>query len=99
MTTGHLHQSERSVLEFHVLIVCTANYCWSPIAEQLLRSATSSHFRPDAGWSVNSAGTDALPGLEMHTLARAALAERIPFVAAHSTKEVTARLVWDADLI
>ena len=38
MTTGHLHQSERSVLEFHVLIVCTANYCRSPIAEQLLRS-------------------------------------------------------------
>ncbi len=84
--------------EFRVLMVCTANHCRSPMAQQLLRQAASARFG-DGAWSVGSAGTN-IPGpWPLHPYAAAALADRLPAVAPHTSQQLSARGIADADLI
>ena len=85
--------------DFRVLVVCTANHCRSPIAEQLLDVATAERFAARGGWSVESAGTD-IPGpWPLHPSAATVLAERIPVVAEHYSRQLKPAMIQRADLV
>lgn len=84
---------------FRVLIVCTANHCRSPIAEQLLVSAAAERLTAPEQWAVESAGTD-IPGpWPLHPSASEVLAERLPAVAEHYSRQLKPAMIQRADLI
>lgn len=84
---------------FRVLIVCTANHCRSPIAEQLLVSAATRRFTEPDQWVVESAGTD-IPGpWPLHPSAAAVLAARIPEVTEHFSHQLKPTMIQRADLV
>ncbi len=84
---------------FRVLFVCTANHCRSPIAEQLLDFAAAQRFADHGGWAVESAGTD-IPGpWPLHPSAGSVLAERIPVVAEHYSRQLKPSMIQRADLV
>ncbi len=85
--------------DFSVLMICTANHCRSPIAEQLLRYRAGQLFGSTGGWLVESAGTD-IPGLwPLQDDAYAVLSQRIPQVAEHHSRQVARSDITGADLI
>ncbi|MFD5213443.1 low molecular weight phosphatase family protein [Microbacterium sp. NPDC058345] len=81
----------------NILTVCTGNICRSPLAETVLATRLA-----DLDLRVHSAGTQALVGHGMPTLARE-LAERngVPPVRAggHKARLLTESLLQDADLV
>jgi protein-tyrosine phosphatase len=84
---------------FRVLFVCTANHCRSPIAEQLLEFATAEQFAGPGEWAVESAGTD-IPGpWPLHPSAATVLAQRIPVVAEHYSRQLKPAMIQRADLV
>lgn len=80
-------------------MVCTANYCRSPLAEQLLQAATIEKFGLQNSWRVKSAGTDARHIQNMHDFSAAALARRGAFVPGHVCRELEVTMLREADLI
>ncbi len=85
--------------DLRVLFVCTANHCRSPIAEQLLQSAITQRFAGKGEWAVESAGTD-IPGpWPLHPSAATVLAERIPAVAEHYSRQLKPAMIQRADLV
>ena len=65
--------------EFRVLMVCTANHCRSPMAQQMLQYAATTRIG-DGRWRVDSAGTN-IPGpWPLHEHAATVLADRLPRV-------------------
>lgn len=85
--------------DFRVLVVCTANHCRSPIAEQLLICATDEKFGVRNEWRVESAGTD-IPGpWPLHPSAAAVLAERIPVAPEHFSRQLKPSMIQQADLV
>jgi protein-tyrosine phosphatase len=84
---------------FRVLMVCTANHCRSPIAQQLLAHDAAARFGPDRAWLVDSAGTDVRAPWPLHEHARAVLAERLPEVAPHHSADLTPAAISSADLV
>jgi len=84
---------------FRVLMVCTANYCRSPIAEQLLAAATRVRFGTGNAWAVESAGTDAWVSRGIHEFSAQVLEERGVFVSGHRSREISVSMIGDADLI
>lgn len=85
---------------FHVLYVCWANQCRSPIAELLLSSAMRGNPRFEgAGWRVSSAGVAARTGRRIDPGAARVLAERGVQSAAFTSQPLTAQLVETANLI
>lgn len=78
---------------FSILIVCQANVCRSPLAEQMIRD----HFEADPSCDVvvASAGTDALPG----DSACAAAQEWSGSVSSHRSVAVTKQMLEEADLV
>ena len=85
--------------DFRVLMVCTANHCRSPMAEQLLAQRTITMFGQTARWLIESAGT-AIPGpWPLHDYARAVLAERLPAVAEHHSVALRPAAIDRADLV
>lgn len=83
---------------FSVLMVCTANYCRSPIAEQLLTSSSTAQFGPGR-WTVTSAGTDAHSVRPIHEYSAQVLLERGAFVEGHRSRLLDAAMLRDADLV
>lgn len=83
---------------FRVLMVCTANHCRSPIAQQLLSQGAAARFGDDA-WLVDSAGTDVRAPWPIHDHARAVLAERVPEVAPHHSTDLLPGAITSADLV
>lgn len=84
---------------FAVLVVCTANHCRSPIAQQLLSKASSDRFGPTQAWHVASAGT-AIPGpWPLHQYATQVLSERLSSVAEHHSRQLDQAAIRQADLI
>lgn len=84
---------------FRVLIVCTANHCRSPIGEQLLEFAIDQRFATPDQWEVESAGTD-IPGpWPLHPSAASVLAERLPVVAEHYSRQLKPAMIQGADLV
>lgn len=84
---------------FRLLFVCTANHCRSPIAEQLLNFSATQRLTPSGGWAAESAGTD-IPGpWPLHPSASSVLAERIPVVAEHYSRQLKSAMIQRADLV
>lgn len=83
---------------FSVLMVCTANYCRSPIAEQLLTAATTARFGPGR-WTVTSAGTAAHSVRPIHEFSAQVLMERGVFVEGHRSRLLDAAMLREADLV
>jgi len=84
---------------FRVLIVCTANHCRSPIAERLLEFAVAQRLAAPDDWDVESAGTD-IPGpWPLHPSAASVLAERLPTVAEHYSRQLKPTMIQQADLV
>jgi protein-tyrosine phosphatase len=88
-----------NVSAFRVLMVCTANHCRSPIAQQLLQHDSAAKFGPEGAWQVDSAGTDVRAPWPMHDHARTVLAERIPEVGPHHSTDLIVEAVRNADLV
>jgi protein-tyrosine phosphatase len=81
-----------------VLIVCHANVCRSPAAEQLFRA----RFREQAGEQAggfHSAGLRAQEGADMDPVMQRLLAERGVQVGEHRSRRLTRSLVRRADLV
>jgi protein-tyrosine phosphatase len=82
---------------FHTVIVCTANYCRSPLGEHLMRSWITSLGISD--WTVESAGVKARPGLPPHPYVTEILSGRHIDVDGWSSQRVSSELIERADLI
>lgn len=82
----------------HLLAVCTANLCRSPMAEGLLR-----HYITRAGLAdqvmVQSAGTFASPDKPAISFTVEAMAQRGIDISSHRTRQITPELLRMADLI
>jgi protein-tyrosine-phosphatase len=81
----------------HVLVVCTANICRSPVAEALLRRRLAAAGR--GAWQVSSAGTWAEPGRPASRFSGLLMAQQGDTLDQHRSRPVTAALLDDADLI
>lgn len=81
-----------------VLIVCHANVCRSPAAEQLFRARLRERAAEYAG-AFHSAGLRAREGADMDPVMQRLLAERGVEVGEHRSRRLTSRLVRQADLV
>lgn len=81
-----------------VLIVCHANVCRSPAAEQLFR-ARLSEYGANGASDVHSAGLRACEGADMDPVMQRLLAERGVAVREHRARRITRALVRAADLV
>ncbi|WP_322102767.1 low molecular weight phosphotyrosine protein phosphatase [Paraburkholderia sp. J41] len=81
-----------------VLIVCRANVCRSPAAEQLFRARLQEHAASGNG-SFHSAGLRARDGEDMDPVMQRLLEERGVQVGGHRSRRLTSRLVRAADLV
>jgi protein-tyrosine phosphatase len=81
-----------------VLIVCHANVCRSPAAEQLFRARLREQDASRHG-AFHSAGLRARDGDEMDPVMQWLLAERGVQVGNHHSRRLTSRLVRSADLV
>jgi protein-tyrosine phosphatase len=85
--------------QFHLLFVCTANICRSPIAAELTRRRIQAAVRPDARQvTVSSAGTHGHDGAAMDQRAGAALRSLGAHPAGFAARTLTASLAA-ADLV
>jgi protein-tyrosine phosphatase len=82
---------------FTLLFVCQANLCRSPMAERLARLRLAHDGA--TGVDVMSAGTRALEGSPMHPVAMRVLAERGADPADFTSRQVTEKVLDDADLV
>ena len=81
----------------HILFICTANICRSPVAEGLLRRRLAEEGLSD--WTVSSAGTWAQLQRGAASTSIELLAERGIDIGDHRAREVTRQAVETADLI
>ncbi|MEU4834249.1 hypothetical protein [Streptosporangium sp. NPDC023615] len=88
-------RAPRGGVRFHILFVCTANICRSPLAERLTRSALG----PCPAVRVSSAGTHARPGMEMDRRARGTLTRLGGDPAGFTSSLLTPARVAAADLV
>ena len=81
----------------HILIVCTANICRSPVGEVVLR--TRLHRRGFTDWTVGSAGTWALVGHGAAEFSIEVMAAQGLDISAHRARMVSRSLLAEADLV
>ena len=81
----------------HILVVCTANICRSPVAEILLKTKLAAAGLTD--WTVSSAGTWAQEGHEAAPFSTELMAERGLDIASHRSQPVQRLLMEQADLV
>jgi len=81
-----------------VLIVCHANVCRSPAAQQMFR-ALQREVPGARGVVFHSAGLRAREGVDMDPVMQRLLAERGVEVGEHRSRRLTGSLVRDADLV
>lgn len=81
----------------HILFVCTANICRSPVAEAVLRHRLRE--RGMADWTVSSAGTWAVQERGAAQNSIQVLAERGMDIRDHRSRMVSDELLEEADLI
>lgn len=80
--------------DFRVLFVCVGNICRSPLGEHLLRMSL-----PAEGFSVSSAGVQALEGWPMAPEAAAELELRGGSAEGFAARRLTEEMVAEADLV
>lgn len=79
-------------------MVCTANHCRSPMAQQMLAHAAAGRFG-DGVWQVESAGTN-IPGpWPLHEHAATVLGQRLGQVATHTSHALSSSVIGGSDLI
>lgn len=83
----------------HILFVCTANICRSPVAEALLRQQLAAHPDLDDSWIVSSAGAWALVNHPPALLSQQLLLARGLDISQKRAQMVTRRLLQEADLV
>ena len=81
----------------HILVVCTANICRSPVVEVVLRDRLKS--RGLADWTVASAGTWALDGYGASQHSVTIMAEKGLDLQAHQARTITEKMLAEADLV
>ncbi len=81
----------------HILLVCTANICRSPVGEGLLRHIFQQCGM--AGWTVGSAGTWAMPGQSASAFSVQVMADRGIDISSHRSRKVNETLLQGADLV
>jgi len=81
----------------HILIVCTANICRSPVAEALLRDRLE--MQEYERFTVSSAGTWAEPGQCASAFGAQIMAEQDLDISSHRSQVIDERLMEKADLI
>ncbi|MCB8944726.1 MAG: low molecular weight protein arginine phosphatase [Ardenticatenaceae bacterium] len=81
----------------HILIVCTANICRSPVGEAVLRDRLQKQGLPD--WTVASAGTWALDGHSASPHSVTVMAEKGLDLREHLAQTVTGQMLAEADLV
>ena len=88
-----------------ILFVCTGNSCRSPLAEVICKRLLSDKLDcpPESlegiGYTVLSAGTEAIPGQHASEEARIAARDYDCSLAEHTTRPVTEKLIREADKI
>jgi protein-tyrosine-phosphatase len=80
----------------HIVIVCTANICRSPMAEGLLTHALSGQPEPLRSLKIISAGLAARPGEPVSANSVAALKKVGIDISGHRARPVTQQLLDDA---
>lgn len=82
----------------HILVVCTANICRSPVVEAVIQNRLSKRGYSD--WTVSSAGTWAKNGRRVSRYSAEVLSQRENLdISQHRSREVTKEMVQQADLI
>jgi protein-tyrosine phosphatase len=81
----------------HILVVCTANICRSPVGEVILRDRLQR--RGLTGWSVASAGTWGLDGHGASQHSITLMAERGLNLQTHQARTITGEMLAEADLV
>lgn len=81
----------------HVLVICTANVCRSPVGEAVLRDRLSRKGFDD--WVVGSAGTWALDESRAAPYSVELMAEQGIDISIHRARLVSEALLADADLV
>ena len=84
--------------QFLILLVCTANHCRSPMAEHLLRHTLAAN-GAGGNITVESAGTEAVDGVPMHSVASQILFDTGVEVDDWRSRSLTIDLVSSADLV
>src|SRR5690554_1960641 len=81
----------------HVLLICTANICRSPVAEGLLRRELEKHGMEE--WTVSSAGTWVTRERGASHNSILVLAERGLDISDHQARGVNTEILAEADLV
>jgi protein-tyrosine-phosphatase len=82
----------------HILFICTANQCRSPMAAGLLKQQIARLGQTEQ-WQVASAGTWAIPDRPATLLARTAMAEKAIDLSGHLSQSLDGELLRSADVI
>ena len=88
-----------------ILFVCTGNSCRSPLAEVICKKLIAEKLEcsmdelEEYGYTVLSAGTEALPGMHASEEARITARDYGCSLADHTTRPLTEKLVRDADRV
>lgn len=81
----------------HIVFVCTANLCRSPMAEHLMRERLRVR---NVGWTISSVGTHARPGTSLDPNARSVLRRRgAPASRNWASRVMSAKVLQSADLV
>lgn len=81
----------------HILIVCTANICRSPVGEALLRQKLQEQGLHN--WKVSSAGTWAMDGRRAAEFSQQLMAEKGLDITEHRSRNIIADTLVDVDLV
>lgn len=81
----------------HILVICTANICRSPVGEVILRDRLYKQGLSD--WTVASAGTWGLDGHSASLSSVTIMAEQGFDLAEHSAQTITKTMLAEADLV
>jgi protein-tyrosine phosphatase len=85
---------------YRIVFICVGNVCRSPLAERLLGTRLDELLGDAADWAtVASAGVRAMVGHAMDTHAAAELVQRGGDPAGFASRQVTAAMVEEADLV
>ena len=86
----------------HIVVVCTANICRSPVGEAILRQRLEAREKAAASgiqWQVSSAGTWAAYGQAASTYSVELMAEQGLDISDHGSRPVDQALLDTADLL